>query len=146
MPSSAKTIVASLAVVLTAAMCTSSTCTKQTQEAVLQGGVFQDITVQEAFTLIQDNTRNPNFIILDVRTLQEFNEGHIANAVHFDYYAPDFRDRLDALDKEKTYLVYCRSGNRSRQTMSAMQDLEFTTVYNMLEGIIASTSAEYPVV
>lgn len=108
--------------------------------------LFENVTVIEAHQLIQDNANNPDFIILDVRTQSEFAGGHIENAVNIDFNAEDFRDQLDALDKENIYLVYCRSGNRSGQAMDIMRDLEFRRVYNMLGGINDWIDAGYDVV
>ncbi|HAY35298.1 MAG TPA: rhodanese-like domain-containing protein, partial [Bacteroidetes bacterium] len=56
---------------------------------------------------------------------------------------PDFEDALDELDKRKKYLVYCRSGNRSRQAMFLMRDLGFEEVNNLSEGIISWIENEY---
>ena len=75
--------------------------------------VIENVTPQEAFTLIQENQNNPEFVILDVRTPEEFAEGHIGNALIIDYYSETFRDDVNKLDKDKPYLIYCRSGNRS---------------------------------
>ena len=108
--------------------------------------IYEDVTVQETYSLIQDNKENENFIILDVRTLQEYSSGHLENAINIDYYSSTFRDSLTALDKDKTYLVYCRSGNRSQQAVYIMEELGFITVYNMLGGILKWIEEELPVV
>lgn len=106
--------------------------------------IIEDITPQEAFTLIQDNEGNPSFVILDVRTAEEFASGHIENAINIDYYSDTFRDELDNLDKNQTYLVYCRSGRRSGSALDIMAELGFNEVYNILGGIIAWQEAELP--
>lgn len=94
----------------------------------------KDITPQEAYDLIQENHDNPDFVIMDVRTPEEFNEGHIAGATNIDFYSETFRDTLNGLDKNKTYLVYCRVGNRSGNTMKILSELQFKDSYNMLGG------------
>ncbi len=111
--------------------------------ATLTGGcvldetaIIEDITPQEAFTLIQNNQNNPDFVIIDVRTPEEFADGHIENASNIDFYSETFRDELDNLDKSKTYLIYCRSGNRSGSALDIMAELSFEEVYNMLGGIL----------
>ena len=96
---------------------------------------IEDITPQEAFTLIQNNQNNPDFVIIDVRTLREFAEEHIENTTNIDFYSEFFQDTLNALDKNKTYLVYCRSGGRSGSALDIMAELNFREVYNMLGGI-----------
>ncbi len=76
-----------------------------------------------------------NAAILDVRTLEEFEEGYIPNAINIDIYtAQAFLDKVKQLDKTKNYYVYCKSGGRSSQACSVMQQLGFTTTYNLLDG------------
>ena len=97
--------------------------------------IIENITSQEAFSLIQDNKDNPNFVIIDVRTPKEFAQEHIENAINIDYNSETFRDELDRLDKDNTYLIYCRSGARSGKALDMMKELNFREVYN-LGGII----------
>ena len=101
----------------------------------VQTQIIQDITPQEAFTLIQENQDNPDFVIIDVRTPQEFAEEHIENAANIDFYSETFRGELDNLDKNKTYLIYCRVGGRSGSALNIMAELNFKEVYNILGGI-----------
>ncbi len=107
---------------------------------------YEDITVKEAYSLIQDNKENNNFVILDVRTPQEYASGHLENTVNIDYNSPTFQDSLASLDKNKTYLVYCRSGNRSSQAFELMKILDFAKVFNMVGGIIGWLNDELPTV
>lgn len=111
-----------------------------------QTAIIEDITPQEAFTLIQDNRSNLDFVIIDVRTREEFSGGYIENATNIDFYSETFRDMLDNLDKSKTYLIYCRSGARSGSTLDIMAGLNFEEVYNILGGMIQWQSAELPTV
>jgi len=96
---------------------------------------IEDITPQEAFTLIQKNQDNPDFVIIDVRTPEEFDAERIENATNIDFYSEAFRDMLNNLDKNKTYLIYCRSGGRSGSALDIMAELNFKEVYNILGGI-----------
>ncbi len=105
---------------------------------------IKDITTQEAFDLIQENEGNADFVILDVRTAGEFAEGHVENALNIDYYSETFEDELNQLDKTKTYLVYCRSGGRSRSAVDIMEGLNFREVYHMPGGIIQWQAEEMP--
>ena len=98
--------------------------------------IIKDIAPQEAVALIQDNQNNPDFIILDVRTPEEVAEGYIKDAINIDYYSKSFRDELDQLDKNQTYLIYCRSGARSGKSRDIMAELNFREVYNILGGFI----------
>jgi rhodanese-related sulfurtransferase len=105
----------------------------------------EDITAEEAFTLIQANQQNPEFVIIDVRTPEEFAQGHLENAINIDYYSDTFSDETEALDKNKTYLIYCRSGARSSQALALMAVQNFTKVYNISGGINAWQAAGLPV-
>lgn len=107
--------------------------------------VPQTITAQEAFDLVQDNVGNPEFVIVDVRTPDEFADGHLENAINIDFNADSFRDNLNLLDKSNTYLIYCRSGNRSAQALTTMNDLGFSDVRDM-GGIIDWTAEGFPIV
>ena len=92
-----------------------------------------DLTQEEwAEQLSQDN----NAVVLDVRTQDEVEEeGIIPNAVHIDIYrGQEFINEIEALDKNKTYYVYCRSGNRSGQACAIMTQLGFEKTNNLLGG------------
>ena len=103
-------------------------------ESRLQTQIFEAVTTQEAYSLIQENQDNHDFVILDVRTPREFAGGHIEGAVNLDYNAPTFKNDLNSLDKTKVYLVYCRTGRRSKGAFDMMKALEFQEVYHMLGG------------
>ncbi len=107
---------------------------------------FISITVQEASELIKENKLNEDFFIIDVRTPAEFDSGHIENSEMIDFYSEDFISELGKLDKSKVYLVYCRSGNRSGRTLKMMEDMGFTTVYNVLGGINSWSVSGLPLV
>ena len=97
---------------------------------------FGLITPSEAAGLIETNLGNPAFVLLDVRTPEEFASGHIAGAVNLDYKSPDFQQDLEKLDKSLIYLVYCRSAGRSGRAAAVMEELGFTNVYDMAGGIL----------
>ena len=109
-----------------------------------QTQIIKDVTPQEAYSLIQENKTNPNFIILDVRTPREFAGGHIEGAINLDYNSSGFKDDLNGLDKTKMYLVYCRTARRSRGALDMMRALEFREVYHLLGGIVRWTSEGLP--
>ena len=108
--------------------------------------VIEDITPPEAFTLIQNNQNNTDFVIIDVRTRQELADGHIENVINIDFYSETFRDELNNLDKNKKYLIYCRSGNRSGSALDIMAELNFEEVYNILGGILSWEAEGLPTV
>jgi len=107
---------------------------------------IEDITPQEAFSLIQDNMNNPDFVIIDVRTREEFSAERIENVTNIDFYSETFRDMLNNLDKNKKYLIYCRSGARSGSALDIMAELNFNEVYNISGGIVQWKSEGFPTV
>ncbi len=75
-------------------------------------------------------------ILLDVRTPQEYAEGHIAGSINIDFHGENFKSELEKLDKTKTYEVYCRSGKRSASSAQVMEEMGFKKVINLDGGII----------
>jgi rhodanese-related sulfurtransferase len=88
----------------------------------------------------------PGVIILDVRTPEEFNAGHIANAININVADSNFSSEVSKLDKNATVAVYCRSANRSAVATNEMAELGFTDMYDMQGGIIDWEAAGGPVV
>lgn len=84
-------------------------------------------------------------VVLDVRTPDEFNAGHLEGAEMIDFYRPDFADRIAELERDTPYLLYCRSGNRSGSTLELMEDLGFTDVTEVDGGILAWEASGLPV-
>jgi rhodanese-related sulfurtransferase len=103
------------------------------------------ISPKEAYNLIQNNKSNPDFVLIDIRTPQEFKSGHLKNAILIDYYSKDFLKKMKSLDKNKTYLIYCRSANRSTKTLKKIKNMKFTSLYNMGKGIKGWAKAGFPI-
>jgi len=108
--------------------------------------IIKDITVQDAHALIQGNRGNPGFVIIDVRTQEEYASGHIADSVNLDYNSETFRDEVGELERSRKYLVYCRTGRRSAGAVNVMKELGFREVYNMTGGIVQWEADGLPVV
>ena len=82
--------------------------------------------------------------IIDVRTPEEFTQGHLEKAVNADFNnKPQFESYLNSLDKNQTYMIYCRTGNRSGQTMQIMKDKGFEQIINLDGGIQAWQAAGF---
>ncbi len=107
--------------------------------------IIKTITPQEAFLFIKENEDNPHFIVLDVRTTQEFSERHIKGAKNLDYYAEDFQKQLENMDKNNKYLVYCGAGFRGLRAMKLMGKLNFKEVYNISGGFKEWCDMKLPV-
>jgi len=93
---------------------------------------MNNITSDEAQKLIQAG----GITVLDVRTPAEFAGGHIAGAVNIDIYDDSFAEKVRVLPAEDTYIVVCRSGGRSSQACSFMNELRFTKVLNLEGGMM----------
>lgn len=106
---------------------------------------FADLAPAEAQALIAARAGDPGFVLLDVRTPEEFAGGRLAGSVNLDIKAPDFAARLAQLDKARTYLVVCRRGHRSGMAMAMMKEASFTTVYNLDGGLLRWQAEGRPV-
>lgn len=134
-----------LAFALVAAGCSSGddgAASNASADAQSTGGI-RVVTPEEGAALAA--TESDDVIVLDVRTPEEFDEGHLDGAIMIDFYDDDFADQLAGLDRDATYVLYCRSGNRSGQTTSIMRDLGFTDVADVDGGIIAWQDAGLPI-
>ncbi len=105
-----------------------------------------DVSIEDANNLIQENADNPEFVLVDMRTPEEYNTDHINSALNLDYRADSFTENLSFLDKTKTYMIYCNSGNRSKKSQEIMQDMGFPRVINVLGGIKAWRAEGLPTV
>ncbi|NIP30937.1 MAG: rhodanese-like domain-containing protein [Candidatus Dadabacteria bacterium] len=106
---------------------------------------YGKIATELGYELLEINSNNPGFIVLDVRTPSEFAEGHVKEATNIDYLSPNFKNELKKLNKNKTFLVYCRSGRKSSKTFEILKELEFKKVYDM-GGILDWKQKGYPIV
>ena len=106
---------------------------------------FGVIGPDEAAAVLLALSTHDDFVLLDIRTPPEIEASHIAGAQMLDYYAPTFRDALAQLDRDITYLIYCRTGNRTGKTMTLMKELGFTRVYDLGGGITQWAAQGYPV-
>jgi rhodanese-related sulfurtransferase len=94
---------------------------------------YEDLHVDE----FKEKMKEPDTVVIDVRDESEMVEGYIDGYKLINMFSPDFIEQLENLDRNKTYLVYCRSGNRSAQTCSLMTRMGFDRVYNLNGGIMA---------
>ena len=89
---------------------------------------YKNINLKKAVKTINTST---NLILLDVRTSEEYSSGYIPNSINIDVLSSDFKSKIELLDKNKEYLIYCRSGNRSTIASSIMATNGFTKIYNL---------------
>ena len=94
------------------------------------------LSAQEAQGLIEQNKGNEKFIILDLRSADEYRQGHIEGARSVNYYATNFQRMVSLLDRDATILLYCQKGRQSTLALRAMTKLGFSRMY-ILDGGIA---------
>jgi rhodanese-related sulfurtransferase len=85
------------------------------------------------FTQIQDT----DYILVDVRTTEEYESGHIQDAVNFDFYSESFQNDILSLDKSASIVLYCRTQNRSTKTANYLKENGYKEI-TVLEGGITS--------
>ena len=102
---------------------------------------YKDLNTAEFAKMAADKQN----IILDVRTMKEYQAGHIAGAINLDVSSKDFEQKAASLDKDKVYLVHCASGVRSVRACKALDQLGFPNLYNLTGGIRAWVAAGEPV-
>jgi rhodanese-related sulfurtransferase len=83
--------------------------------------------------------------VIDVRTQDEYNNGHLTDAVLIDFYKKDFKSNLSKLDKNKPVFVYCAAGGRSGSASEVLEELGFKQIYDLKGGMNAWTRAGKPV-
>lgn len=108
-----------------------------------EGSVFRNVTAMEAKQLIEENS---NLVVLDVRTPEEFQNGHIKGARNINFHGPRFNEQLNALEKDQAYLLHCQSGGRSSTTVDEMKSMDFMQVYHLQGGLSSWEEAGYETV
>jgi len=83
--------------------------------------------------------------LIDVRTPSEYADGHLVNAINININDSDFKAKMEALDKTKPILVYCKSGGRSGRACSQLKEMGFTDITDLDGGIIDWKANEKPV-
>jgi phage shock protein E len=86
----------------------------------------------------------PGVTIIDVRTPEEFAQGHIQGAVNYNVQGPDFANQIMGLDPAGVYAVYCRSGNRSQPAVTQLSNIGINSIFELEPGIIGWENAGLP--
>jgi rhodanese-related sulfurtransferase len=102
----------------------------------------QNVTPDQAEKLLKEKKE---IVVLDVRTPEEFKDGHIAGAKNVDFQGDDFKKQVAALDKSKTYLVHCAAGGRSSRALKVLEADKFEHVYHLNDGFNGWKQAGKPV-
>ena len=110
------------------------TNTKSTKENVYP----QEITKLNSEDFVSQYKQNENTILIDVRTPEEFQSGHIEGAINIDFNNQNFETQIQSLDPNIQYFVYCRSGDRSGQAISVMKKYGFQNILELKGGLASS--------
>ena len=86
-----------------------------------------ELSPAETAALLEES---PDAVVIDVRTPEEVAQGGLTDATFIDLQGPDFQERIAELDRDGTYVLYCRTGNRSGQAAEIMRELGFGELYN----------------
>lgn len=117
--------------------CTQQTTTVTQGQDQVAAYSHQNLSPSESKDLLEKRSGDSNFVLVDIRTPEEFASGHLEGALNVDYYAPDFAEQMSSMDTTKTYLIYCRSGNRSGNALRVLASKGFTDIYDISGGIVA---------
>ena len=94
---------------------------------------FESVNQQQAIDLVDEFKKTH---ILDVRTPEEYRQGGIKGSMNININDPAFKQKVETLDKDGVYLVYCKAGARSKKACNQMTDLGFDHVFNLKGGLM----------
>lgn len=106
----------------------------------MSSGTINQLYVDEVLDLY--NKKDPDYVFVDVRQPEEWEEGTIPGAVKISL--GELEDRLDELDKTKKYVMICRSGSRSNRASNILLENGFTDVSNLQGGMLAWEDNDNP--
>jgi rhodanese-related sulfurtransferase len=95
--------------------------------------------------VLDKKTNDPNVIVVDVRTPEEYAAGHIENARLINFYDTNWSEQMSQLDKNKPVIVYCAVGGRSGKAYATLQKLGFKSIYDMKGGFDAWKKNQLPI-
>lgn len=104
---------------------------------------FELVTPQDALKLMDENSE---IVIIDIRPEDDYRKDHIPGAQNLDYDGHDFQRKVERLDRNKKYLIYCKSGVRSEYFMMKMKESGFNDVYAILGVYVAWQISKLPLV
>ncbi|MDP1552633.1 MAG: rhodanese-like domain-containing protein [Methanobacteriaceae archaeon] len=102
---------------------------------------FITISPQKALKLMEEY---PEISILDIRPYDDFKKEHIPGAENLDYDGHQFQQKVKKLDKNKKYIIYCKSGVRGGYFMEKMKESGFKWAFNILGGFMAWKVSKLP--
>lgn len=143
-----RTFLFALAMTCTLLSCEQAPGTSKAAEAPSHDAtapIMKDVGNDVFLKLMADK---PHALLLDVRTPQEWDEGHLQGAAHADYWGDEhaFQEAMDAIPRDRPVLVYCAGGGRSGLTAKELEEAGHQEVYNLEHGISGWIEEGLPVV
>lgn len=123
--------VAATFAMLTMAACNNTASDNSAEAPSAPAEASSEATTEAATEPASQAPATSDVTIIDVRTPEEFAEGHLQGAINIDFYADNFAQEIAKLDLKGNYALYCRSGNRAGQTLAIMEQVGFTQVSNL---------------
>ena len=117
------------AFILWTSLIVTTACSQQKDDTDV---IVKQVSAQEFKDIIEDGEGQ----LIDIRTPGEYHMGHIQGATMIDFYDPSFSSELDRLDKSRPIYIYCRSGNRTSQSVALLKSLGFKEIVNLKHGLI----------
>jgi rhodanese-related sulfurtransferase len=93
------------------------------------------IDVKEAYSYLKNHKGDEDMVLLDIRTKEEYDKGHLYNAILLDYTQTNFPQEIEKSDREKRYIIYCSNGKKSMNTIELMKELRFDKAHAIIGGL-----------
>lgn len=109
-------------------------CQKGDRTGGAAGGTYEVLSKKEYSDRL---AKADDYILVDVRTPKEYQEGHIEGAINIDFLEPPvFDERFSKIDTTQTLMIYCRSGKRSGRSAEKLQEMGFKKIYDLEGGYL----------
>ncbi|GEM_PF-1103583 len=121
-----------------------STTTPKASPSSQQAGDIISINAKEFHQLIEEQAEE--IPVIDVRTPEEYQQGHLPHAVNINIYDERFKEKvLKTVGERPAVMVYCRSGRRSLKAAEVLKEMGYQKIYNLRGGILEWTESGLPV-
>jgi len=110
--------------------------------AFLEAQTKKEVNSKVVSVMLQ---KDRSLVVLDVRTADEFKEGHIIGALNIDIRREDAFARIDKLNRNVSYIVYCRTNHRSGMAVDHMMKSGFKKMYQMMDGFPGWVENKLPI-
>ena len=107
-----------------------ASCSESQVKEVTENAGHQVVSAEKFNEMLAED----DIQLIDVRTVAEYNQGTIGNAINIDVLSSDFNTKIAELDKSKKTLIFCQSGGRSGRAGASMEEMGFGTVVDLSEG------------